>query len=208
MTYIVVYPREDGSSGVEECADLDLAIVTAERLRNVDSVERPRIFETSEITYDFKPYYRVEVTTAAPNSAASSTETITAEDSEPENNASDVPASPVVDVSAQDTAEEDSAEEEAVAQSADEASTDSESPVAETANDQTTDSISTLAEKAEAAAAKAGEAPAEAPTQTAKSGSGLFGDRSKSADSAEFPTVTKEDAPGDAAPPRRGLFGR
>lgn len=64
MAYIVVYQREDGSSGLEECADLDLAIVTAERLRNVDSIERPRIMKTEELTYDFKPYYRVEVMAA------------------------------------------------------------------------------------------------------------------------------------------------
>lgn len=61
MTFIVVYQRADGSAGVEECGDLDLAIVTAERLRNVDAVERPRIFKTEEIRYDFRPYYRVEV---------------------------------------------------------------------------------------------------------------------------------------------------
>ena len=61
MSYIVVYQSEDGSPGVEECVDLDLAIVTAERLRNVDAVDRPRIFKTEEIRYDFKPYYRVEV---------------------------------------------------------------------------------------------------------------------------------------------------
>jgi len=70
MSYIVVYLRADGSSGVEECADLDLAVVAAERLRNVDSVERPRIFKTEEVTYDFKPYYRVEVTSAQVSGAA------------------------------------------------------------------------------------------------------------------------------------------
>lgn len=61
MSYIVVYQKVDGTSGVEECGDLDLAVVTAERLRNVDAVERPRIFKTEEIHYDFRPYYRVEV---------------------------------------------------------------------------------------------------------------------------------------------------
>ena len=64
MSYIVVYQRADGSAGIEECGDLDLAVVTAERLRNVDSVERPRIFKTEEIRYDFRPYYRVEVAEA------------------------------------------------------------------------------------------------------------------------------------------------
>lgn len=61
MSYIVVYQREDGSSGLEECESLDLAVVAAERLRNVDSVENPRIFKTEEVKFDFRPYYRVEV---------------------------------------------------------------------------------------------------------------------------------------------------
>jgi len=70
MSYIVVYQRADDSPGFEECADLDLAVVTAERLRNVDSVERPRILKTEEVSYDFKPYYRVEVIEAAASAAA------------------------------------------------------------------------------------------------------------------------------------------
>lgn len=61
MSYIVVYQRADGSSGLEECGSLDLAVVAAERLRNVDSVESPRILKTEEVKFDFRPYYRVEV---------------------------------------------------------------------------------------------------------------------------------------------------
>lgn len=84
MPYIVVYQRADGSSGVEECNDLDLAIVTAERLRNVDAVERPRIFETKEIKFDFRPYYRIEVTDgdtdADATSSAPAAESTTADD--------------------------------------------------------------------------------------------------------------------------------
>ena len=74
MAYIVVYQRANGSSAVESCYDLSSAVEAAERLRNSDSVERPRIFETSEIRYDFQPYYRVKVidpkTTAALGLAA------------------------------------------------------------------------------------------------------------------------------------------
>lgn len=61
MAYIVVYQRANGSSAVESCSDLSSAVEAAERLRNTSSVERPRIFETSEIRYDFQPYYRVKV---------------------------------------------------------------------------------------------------------------------------------------------------
>jgi|GEM_PF-1336780 len=69
MSYIVVYQREDGSSGLEECENLDLAIVAAERLRNVDSVEHPRILKTEEVRFDFRPYYRVEVSDDAKETA-------------------------------------------------------------------------------------------------------------------------------------------
>ncbi len=69
MTYLVVYQSADGSAGYEPCTDLDAAVVAAERLRNVDDVDQPRIFKTEEITISFRPYYRVEVdgeTGAAP----------------------------------------------------------------------------------------------------------------------------------------------
>ncbi len=61
MAYIVVYQRPNGSSAVESCMDLASAVEAAERLRNSSAIERPRIFETSEIRYDFQPYYRVKV---------------------------------------------------------------------------------------------------------------------------------------------------
>ena len=61
MSFIVVYQRADGTSAVESCSTLDAAIRAAERLRNLDAVERPRIFETNEIRYDFQPYYRIQV---------------------------------------------------------------------------------------------------------------------------------------------------
>ena len=61
MAFIVVYQRADGSSAVESCSDLNAAVEAAERLRNVDAIERPRIFETNEIRYDFQPYYRIKV---------------------------------------------------------------------------------------------------------------------------------------------------
>lgn len=61
MSHIVVYQTDDGSSGFEQCNSLDDAIVVAERMRNVDGVEAPRIFRMEEVHIDFRPYYRVEV---------------------------------------------------------------------------------------------------------------------------------------------------
>ena len=65
MAFIVMYERTDGTLAAESCDDLEAAVAAAERLRNVDSIERPRIYETNEIQYDFQPYFRVQVAGAA-----------------------------------------------------------------------------------------------------------------------------------------------
>jgi len=61
MSHIVVYESADGASGFERCGSLDAAIVAAERLRNVEGVNSPRIFKLEEVQFDFRPYFRVEV---------------------------------------------------------------------------------------------------------------------------------------------------
>lgn len=61
MSHIVVYQGADGSAGYEPCDNLDAAIVAAERMRNVDGVDSPRIFTMQEVEFDFRPYYRVEI---------------------------------------------------------------------------------------------------------------------------------------------------
>lgn len=61
MSYNVVYQREDGSSAVESTSTLAEAVNTAERLKNDLAIDRPRIFETNEIRYDFEPYFRIRV---------------------------------------------------------------------------------------------------------------------------------------------------
>ncbi|RZV46025.1 MAG: hypothetical protein EX269_08390 [Acidimicrobiales bacterium] len=61
MSHIVVYQGADGSAGYEPCDNLDAAIVAAERMRNVDGVDSPRIFSMEEVEFDFRPYYRVEL---------------------------------------------------------------------------------------------------------------------------------------------------
>ena len=186
MSYIVVYLRADGSSGVEECADLDLAVVAAERLRNVDSVERPRIFKTEEITYDFKPYYRVEVTTAddagadewVGHSAVTPAAAAAAPLADPVAEVAEEPASAPTEVvepaaAAADAVVEASVEEQAPAP-----------PVMPDAND---------------VVAEAEDAPTK---------KGLFGD-SVAEPVVETPDVSPlvEDVK-DSVPPRRGLFGR
>ncbi len=68
MAYIVVYQAADGASGYEPCDSLQSAIQAAERMRNVERVDDPRIFRTEEVHFDFRPYYRIEVTNDVPTS--------------------------------------------------------------------------------------------------------------------------------------------
>lgn len=64
MSHIVVYQSPDGSSGFEPCTSLEAAVVAAERMKNVDGVDTPRIFKMEEVQLDFRPYFRVEVSGA------------------------------------------------------------------------------------------------------------------------------------------------
>ena len=192
MAYIVVYQREDGSSGVEECADIDLAIVTAERLRNVESIERPRILKTEEITYDFKPYYRVEVM------AEGASETATSESAEvsppppppspePESDAADDSSDvdEITDVEVVEDGDDDETLEDASEEIED------EEPVEE------------AADEPEDAEDEEVESPGDTPTVTTSGG--LFGDRSTISD--RFPSSSSDNDPPSSST-RRGLFGR
>ncbi len=188
MSYIVVYQREDGSSGVEECADLDLAVVTAERLRNVDAVERPRIFKTEEITYDFKPYYRVEVTSAASTAAAATASA----------------AAPVAESAP-------AAEEPAAAETSE--TVDAEPSAPSIVEQKIAEKKAAAAEQA-AGADTADAVEESADAKDSDSRSGLFTGAMKSTESveestvSELPEVESIETESDAVPPRRGLFGR
>ncbi len=197
MAYIVVYQREDGSSGLEECADLDLAIVTAERLRNVDAIERPRIMKTEELTYDFKPYYRVEVT-AASNAAASAPADAT------DHAAPMAPPVPAADADKDTFTQEAAAAEHA----GDDAEPEHEPEfsgayAADTVEEDVAD-VEPGAQTIDTEHMEDASLEGETPTVT----SGLFGDRSAVADRlGDFPSVSGDDDD-DPTPPRRGLFGR
>lgn len=198
MSYIVVYQRADGSSGAEECADLDLAVVAAERLRNVDSVERPRIFKTAEITYDFRPYYRVEVTGPAlepeltqPSPWPSAVAPTVVPDAEPslthatvEDVFGTAPAPVPVEVDPIQ-AESISVEPEIL----------DEEPAAE----------AIVAD--DPAPEPAPDPPAD--VESASVSKGLFSPHSVPEPTQDFPAVTQiADEEDDVPPPRRGLFGR
>lgn len=187
MTYIVVYQRADGSSGLEECTDLELAVVAAERLRNVDDVESPRIFKTEEVHFDFRPYYRVEVAretdpvVSAPLEAAPIPDVAL----DPWAEAEIPPALPAEDLS---DVEPPSAPVEAPVEAA--ADAEVETPV----EPESTEIVA--------------EEPAPEPVSEPDS-QGLFSGEHIPDPPPEFPAVghLAEDV-NEAVPPRRGLFGR
>lgn len=224
MSYIVVYQREDGSSGLEECESLDLAVVAAERLRNVDSVENPRIFKTEEVKFDFRPYYRVEVADGDSGTSepapptpepvvASATATATTSTATPlaKSEPAAPPAAPdspsVSSIDPWATAESTSVEEAPAppAPTADAGLTATE------AIDYSNDAIPDLTD---APSAPTPEAVPSAETEAAEvseadSSRGLFS-------ATSLPEPPKDDADiaaladdvTDVVPPRRGLFGR
>lgn len=183
MSYIVVYQRGDGSSGLEECADLELAVVAAERLRNVDDVESPRILKTEEIHFDFRPYYRVEVSKEADPAVSAPLETapVPGVPLDPWAEAEISPAPPVDQVA--------DVEPAAV-------------PVEAAAG------IPTEADVEPGSSDIAAEELTPEPVDEPDS-HGLFSGEHIPDPRQEFPAVTQlaEDV-SDAAPPRRGLFGR
>lgn len=210
MSYIVVYQRADGSSGLEECGTLDLAVVAAERLRNVDSVEHPRIFKTEEVKFDFRPYYRVEVFDGAESPTTSET-------SEPVSTASTIsapvvesdsppPPTPISEPAASTATIDPWASTEAASADAD---SDEPEPIDYT-------DTSTIAETDQDDISSAPSAESATATDDdfenmvhADASRGLFSTASLPEPPMDGADIDKlaEDV-NDAVPPRRGLFGR
>ena len=65
MGHMVIFQDGDGNPGYHEVDALDDAIQHVEHLRNDEGVEQARIFQMEEVTFEFRPYFRVEVGTAA-----------------------------------------------------------------------------------------------------------------------------------------------
>lgn len=61
MSHMVIYRTADGQPGYHQTDALDEAVSFVERLRNSDGVDHARIFHMEEVSFDFRPYFRVEV---------------------------------------------------------------------------------------------------------------------------------------------------
>lgn len=62
---MVTFQTPDGTPGFHQSETLDEAITFVERLRNEQGVHNSRIFRMEELKFDFKPYYKVEISGAA-----------------------------------------------------------------------------------------------------------------------------------------------
>jgi hypothetical protein len=61
MPFMVSYDTSDGTSRYEEAEAIDEAALFVERLRNQDGIDQIRIFRMEEISFAFRPYYKVEL---------------------------------------------------------------------------------------------------------------------------------------------------
>jgi hypothetical protein len=61
MPFMVIYSTSDGSSCHEQADAIDEAALFVERLRNKEGIEEIRIYRMEEISFAFRPYYKVEL---------------------------------------------------------------------------------------------------------------------------------------------------
>jgi hypothetical protein len=61
MPFMVIYRTPDGSPCFEQADAIDEAALLVERLRNKDGLDQIRIYRMEEISFAFRPYYKVEL---------------------------------------------------------------------------------------------------------------------------------------------------
>src|SRR5688572_8572229 len=61
VSHMVSYRTADGQPGYHQADELEDAVQFVERLRNTEGVDHPRIFRMEEVSFDFRPYFRVEI---------------------------------------------------------------------------------------------------------------------------------------------------
>jgi hypothetical protein len=74
MPFMVVYGTADGSPRYEQAEAIDEAALFVERLRNSEGIDNIRIFRMEEISFAFRPYYKVELGMPERQSPAPATE--------------------------------------------------------------------------------------------------------------------------------------
>lgn len=65
MSHMVIYRGVDGKPGYHQTDDIHDAVSFVEQMRNEEGVEHARIFRLEEVVFEYRPYYRVELTDAS-----------------------------------------------------------------------------------------------------------------------------------------------
>jgi hypothetical protein len=80
---MVIFQTPDGNPGYNQFETLDEAVRFVEKLRNEQSVETARMFALEEVTFDFKPYFRVQLDPPAVTSGSRNDNSATSSASSP-----------------------------------------------------------------------------------------------------------------------------
>ncbi len=75
---MVIYRGPDGKPGYHQTDDIHDAVGFVEQLRNDQGVEHARIFRLEEVGFEYRPYFRVELTGAPSLDAGTQTAAVTA----------------------------------------------------------------------------------------------------------------------------------
>lgn len=70
MSHMVIYRGVDGKPGYHQTDDIHDAVNFVEQMRNEEGVEHARIFRLEEVVFEYRPYYRVELTDSLAPQAA------------------------------------------------------------------------------------------------------------------------------------------
>ena len=65
-SHIVIHDNIDGIAEYPQFDDLDRAVAFVEELRNTADVKDAKLYALSEVAFEMKPYFKVEVVNAAP----------------------------------------------------------------------------------------------------------------------------------------------
>ena len=66
VSHMVSYRSPDGKQSYHQTDELADAMQFVEHLRNAEAVEHARIFKLEELSFEYRPYYRVELATTLP----------------------------------------------------------------------------------------------------------------------------------------------
>ena len=70
MSHMVIYRGADGSPGYHQADEVHDAVAFVEQLRNDQGVQEAKIFRMEQVTFEYRPYFRVELTASGPSLAA------------------------------------------------------------------------------------------------------------------------------------------